>query len=150
MHRVLTQWQMAGGSVPFTWADLRAKADASPEAGAAEGAQLYGDAVKALPRAKALLGDAWTQLFGGTDPGVDDIIPHQMVLLLQSQLGCMKRHYEDNVEMDTQAVATFTAIREGAKRHRVQPMKRGPGGASRSCSCSSTTGSAMVTPISRF
>ena len=97
---------------------MRARADAGPAAGAASGATALGDAAKALPRAKALLGAAWTTLFGGTDPGLDEIVPHQAVLLLLSQLGCMQKHYEDSAMMDTHAVATFTAIREGAKRHR--------------------------------
>ena len=112
---VLHQWQLAGGSTPFTWADLRAQAQTGADSGGAAGDE-------ALSRAKSLIGNAWVKFYGDTDPGLAEIVPQQVVQILQHQLSSIKAQYEVNQAMESEAVATFTAIREGAKRHRTHPM----------------------------
>ena len=69
--------------------------------------------------AKPLLGAAWTKLYAGGDPGIDEVVPLQVVRALLTQLGHLREQFFPGAEMDTQAERTFAAIQVGAKRYRA-------------------------------
>ena len=65
-----------------------------------------------------LLGTAWSKIFPTSDPLLTDVVPKQVVQLLLRQLTALKGSFSGEGAMDTEAVAAFAAIRQGAKRFR--------------------------------
>ena len=110
MFQTLDRWAVDGGTIPFTWAELRAHTGAAA-ASVDVGAQ-------ALLLAKTALGTVWPKFFGPTDPLETDVVPGQLAKALHRQLVNLKDKFKDR-ELEAQADTAFGAIRERHKRARV-------------------------------
>ena len=100
--------------MPFTWAMLREQAEATAGSSAGSGVQTL-----AVQLAKPLVGPAWGKFYANGDPGAADVVPRQLVLALQRQLGCLKAQFEAGQELQEQAESNFAAIKAGHKRARL-------------------------------
>ena len=114
LHLTLDRWATAGGDMPFTWAMLREQAGAAAGAAARSNVQTL-----AVQLAKPLVGPAWSKFYASEDPDATDIVPRQVVLALQRQLGCLKAQFDAGREAEEQAESNFAAIKAGHKRARL-------------------------------
>ena len=98
------------GRHAFSWALLQEETAASLDA-----------AVPAptLQVAKALVGPAWGKFYGDSDPGITDVVPQQVALALQRQLGSLKAQLQAGQDVVAQADTNFEAIKQASKRARL-------------------------------